>query len=168
MIFLLTLKSSWDLYSASDALPRTLLDPNFGHSYSVTETAFQKALHTNKERWNWLEEEITTSQLQNGGPGGYPGPFGPEVSNAVTRYQSENKVKRPEHSIFGLAMLGGGQITGVAHLFGMQKSSKLRGEELNANIVFWQTSLGLTLVRLPLLMLEGASVRKSVIQYSGG
>ncbi|KAL4900543.1 hypothetical protein BDW74DRAFT_182629 [Aspergillus multicolor] len=107
---------AWDLYSASDALPRTLLDPDFGSSYLVTQTAFQKAVHTSKERWNWLEEDVTSHELANGDFGQYPGPFGPEVLE-IAKGPAADKVKRPEHGTFGLAMLGGGRITGVAHLY---------------------------------------------------
>ncbi|EED21056.1 O-methyltransferase, putative [Talaromyces stipitatus ATCC 10500] len=154
-----------DLYTASDALPRTLLDPKFGHSYSVTETAFQKALNTNKERWNWLEEETTPLELQNGGPGKYPGPFGPELSNAITQHQSEDKIKRPEHSIFGLAMLGGGRITGVAHLFGNQKHS-LQNEEQVSKVSPPQTSLGQASVRPQLSTSEVESDRGPVLEQA--
>jgi len=95
--------SSLDLYSASDALPRTLLDPKFGPSYSVTETAFQKAVGVTKERWNWLEEDTTVGELQNGGQCGYPGPFGPDLTEALDSKSSDLSVKRPEHAILPLS-----------------------------------------------------------------
>ncbi|KAG2419142.1 hypothetical protein HFD88_002246 [Aspergillus terreus] len=110
----------WDLYSASDALPRALLDPEIGTSYSVKETAWQKAVGTTKERWTWLEEGVTATELINGGSGtsaSYPGPFGPEVTAALQGKSDVDSFRRPELDIFGLAMLGGGRVFGVAHLF---------------------------------------------------
>ncbi|EED12733.1 O-methyltransferase, putative [Talaromyces stipitatus ATCC 10500] len=114
---------SFDLYTASDSLPRTLMHSDFANSYSVSETSFQKALGISKERWNWLEEEISPTDVQNGGPGKYPGCFGPEYSSAIAQIHSNHTIKRPEHEIFGLAMLGGGKITGVAHLYDFPWSS---------------------------------------------
>ncbi|CAG8892503.1 unnamed protein product [Penicillium egyptiacum] len=117
---------SFDLYSASDALPRALLDPELGPSYSVKETAFQKAANTTAERWNWLEEEVTVAELQSGSGSAYPGPFGPELTQAVDSKSPETLVKRPEHAVFGLAMVGGGRVFGVAHLFGMRSCKSLQ------------------------------------------
>jgi hypothetical protein len=114
-----TLNSGWDLYSASDALPHALLDPEIGSSYSVKETAWQKAVGTTKERWNWLEEGTTATELHNGGSGAYPGPFGPDVTAILQGENTGESIRRPELDIFGLAMLGGGRVFGVAHLFGM-------------------------------------------------
>ncbi|KAL4890073.1 S-adenosyl-L-methionine-dependent methyltransferase [Aspergillus ambiguus] len=107
----------WDLYSASDALPRALLDPKIGPSYSVRETAWQEAVGTTKERWNWLEESVTAADLKNGTSGAYPGPFGPYVMAALQDRKEGESGRRPELDIFGLAMLGGGRVFGVAHLF---------------------------------------------------
>ncbi|KAJ5476098.1 hypothetical protein N7475_001827 [Penicillium sp. IBT 31633x] len=107
----------WDLYSASDALPRSLLDPEIGFSYSVKESAWQKAVGTTQERWNWLEEGTTPSELEKGGYGAYPGAFGPEVTSALQSKDQDESIRRPELGIFGLAMLGGGRVFGVAHLF---------------------------------------------------
>lgn len=118
---LMHLNSGWDLYTASDALPRALLDPEIGSSYAVNESAWQKALGTTKERWNWLEEGTTGTELNNGGFGAYPGPFGPNVAAAIQNNSQEESINRPELDIFGLAMLGGGRVFGVAHLFGMLK-----------------------------------------------
>lgn len=115
--------SSFDLYTASDSLPRTLMHSDFANSYSVSETSFQKALGISKERWNWLEEDVSPNDLQSGGPGKYPGCFGPEYLSAVAQIGDKQTIKRPEHEIFGLAMLGGGKITGVAHLYGTSKES---------------------------------------------
>jgi hypothetical protein len=123
---LLTFFSSFDLYSASEALPRALLDPELGPSYSVKETAFQKAANTTAERWNWLEEEVTVAELQSGSGSAYPGPFGPELTQAVDSKSPETLVKRPEHAVFGLAMVGGGRVFGVAHLFGMRSCKSLQ------------------------------------------
>ena len=99
--------SGWDLYSASEALPQSLLDSDHGPSYSVSETAWQRAVGTTKTRWNWLEEEI--DQPPPTGQSGYSGPFSPDLPVASLR--------RPELEIFGLAMLGGGRVFGRAHLF---------------------------------------------------
>lgn len=112
--------SGWDLYTASDALPHALLDPKIGSSYSVKESAWQRAVGTTKERWNWLEEGTTSTELQNGGgSGAYLGPFGPDIAAAIQRTGGEETLRRPELDIFGLAMLGGGRVFGVAHLYGM-------------------------------------------------
>jgi hypothetical protein len=119
LTMLISLNSGWDLYSASDALPHALLDPEIGSSYSVKETAWQKAIGTTKERWNWLEEGTTATELHNGGSGAYPGPFGPDVTAILQGENTGESIRRPELDIFGLAMLGGGRVFGVAHLFGM-------------------------------------------------
>lgn len=76
---------------------------------------------TTKERWTWLEEGVTATELRNGGSGtsaSYPGPFGPEVTAALQGKNDVDSFRRPELDIFGLAMLGGGRVFGVAHLFG--------------------------------------------------
>jgi hypothetical protein len=118
-IVLMRLHSGWDLYTASDALPRALLDPEIGSSYSVNQSAWQKAVGTTKERWNWLEEGTSGTELKNAELGAYPGPFGPEVTAAIQSNDGRESIPRPELDIFGLAMLGGGRVFGVAHLFGM-------------------------------------------------
>jgi hypothetical protein len=114
--------SGWDLYSASDALPHTLLDPEVGSSYSVKETAWQKAVGTTKERWNWLEEDTAATQLNSSMSGAYLGAFGPDVAVALQGKGEGEPIRRPELDIFGLAMLGGGRVFGVAHLFGILTS----------------------------------------------
>ncbi|KAL8955079.1 MAG: hypothetical protein Q9193_006920 [Seirophora villosa] len=100
-----------DAYTASDHLPTYLLGPD-GHSYSVEKTAWQKAIGTTKPRWDWLEEEVTHeegSALRIG----YPGVVAGDV---VFRDQPPaTKLRRPEHEIFSLAMVGGGRIFGAAH-----------------------------------------------------
>lgn len=115
--------SGWDLYSASDALPQALLDPEFGPSYSVKETAWQKAIGTSKERWNWLEDGVDAANLDpsisTGKSGGYPGAFGADTAGAIVSQGESKLARRPELDIFGLAMLGGGRVFGVAHLYGM-------------------------------------------------
>lgn len=85
----------------------------------MTETAFQLAVGTTKERWKWLEEKQTDELLQNNRSRQYPGPFGPEVAAALTSTadNKEGEVNRPELDNFGLAMLGGGRVFGAAHLF---------------------------------------------------
>ncbi|KAI0465612.1 S-adenosyl-L-methionine-dependent methyltransferase [Xylaria cf. heliscus] len=112
-----------DLYSSSDHLPRYLNDPNKGTSYSVNITAWQDALNTRKTRWDWLEEEVRVDSLQGGsnsspgGLSGYPGVFGAELEQACGDLGATALIKRPEHGIFGLAMVGGGRVFGQAHLY---------------------------------------------------
>ncbi|XP_014558343.1 hypothetical protein COCVIDRAFT_94784 [Bipolaris victoriae FI3] len=114
---------AFDLYSASDHLPRSLFDKKMGPSYDVAETAFQKALGTHKPRWEWFEEKITVQDLLDGRCGtdgaqsGYPGPFGSELDKAVEGKAGSDLVGRPELPIFGLAMVGGGRVLGKAHLY---------------------------------------------------
>ncbi|KAF2280130.1 O-methyltransferase A [Westerdykella ornata] len=104
-----------DLYSASDQLPRFLNDPVLGSSYKVEETAFQAAANTSKPRWEWLEEKTTVKKLRDGdcgsdgAPSAYPGPFGAELDKAIAGKADDEVVPRPEHAVFGLAMLGGGR-----------------------------------------------------------
>ncbi|KAF2821202.1 O-methyltransferase A [Ophiobolus disseminans] len=113
----------FDLYSASDYLPRALSDPVLGPSYKVDETPWQAAANTSKSRWEWLEEQVSVKDLRSGncGSGGavsaYPGPFGDELEKAVAGKADDELVPRPEHSVFGLAMLGGGRVFGKAHLY---------------------------------------------------
>jgi hypothetical protein len=45
-----------DIYSASDFLPKTLLDAEKGPSYDVRKTAFQDTMGTMQTRWEWFEE----------------------------------------------------------------------------------------------------------------
>ncbi|RYC54807.1 hypothetical protein CHU98_g11403 [Xylaria longipes] len=112
-----------DLYSSSDYLPRYLNDPNKGPSYAVNITAWQDALNTQKTRWDWLEEEVRVDALQagnnssRGGLSAYPGVFGAELQQACGDLKATTLIKRPEHTIFGLAMVGGGRVFGQAHLY---------------------------------------------------
>ncbi|EOD45656.1 putative o- protein [Neofusicoccum parvum UCRNP2] len=112
-----------DLYSASDYLPRTLNDPVVGPSYKVEHTAFQAAANTTKPRWEWLEEKVLVKDLRdgncgsNGAASAYPGPFGAELEKAIAGKSDDALVPRPEHAVFGLAMLGGGRVFGNAHLY---------------------------------------------------
>ncbi|KAK0615277.1 S-adenosyl-L-methionine-dependent methyltransferase [Bombardia bombarda] len=125
-----------DLYSSSDYLPRYLSDPVKGQSYDVDVTPWQGAVGTTKPRWDWLEEKVKVSDLvegRNGSDGGasaYPGPYGTALEKAVAAAilektngkvngdaDGESLVSRPEHSIFGLAMLGGGRVYGQAQLY---------------------------------------------------
>ncbi|KAI0437523.1 S-adenosyl-L-methionine-dependent methyltransferase [Xylaria telfairii] len=111
-----------DLYSSSDHLPRYLNDPKKGLSYDVNITAWQDALNTHKTRWDWLEEEVQVDALQtgsnssSGGSSAYPGVFGAELQQACGDLSATTLIKRPEHRIFGLAMVGGGRVFGQAHL----------------------------------------------------
>lgn len=113
---LLTLdaSSNLDLYTASDHLPSYLLGAN-GHSYSVEKTAWQSAIGTTKPRWDWLEEEVSREEASAHGPG-YPGVPAGDV--AFKDHPPGTKLRRPEHEIFSLAMVGGGRIFGAAHPYG--------------------------------------------------
>ncbi|GAP82680.1 putative o- protein [Rosellinia necatrix] len=112
-----------DLYSSSDYLPRYLSDPTKGASYALEVTPWQDALNTPKARWDWLEEEVRIDDIRGGnnssagGPSPYPGVFGAELQKACETAKTSALIKRPEHSIFGLAMVGGGRVFGQAHLY---------------------------------------------------
>ncbi|RYP22781.1 hypothetical protein DL765_001490 [Monosporascus sp. GIB2] len=112
-----------DLYSSSDYLPRYLSDPAKGPSYAVDVTPWQDAVGTTKPRWDWLEEKVRVSDLRAGlngtdsSPSAYPGVFGTELQKLVSSAGKDDAVARPEHAIFGLAMLGGGLTFGQAHLY---------------------------------------------------
>ncbi|KAL9038899.1 MAG: hypothetical protein Q9180_002852 [Flavoplaca navasiana] len=112
-------RSNLDLYTASDHLPTYLLGPN-GHSYSVEETAWQSAIGTTKPRWDWLEEEVMCKEACPVGVG-YPGM--PAENVASKDLASATKMRRPEHEIFSLAMVGGGRIFGAAHPYDYPWSS---------------------------------------------
>lgn len=91
----------------------------------MNETAWQEATGTTKPRWDWLEETTSVAELSGGSksvktPVAYPGVFGSELKNAIRRAAGNGAqlVKRPEHAIFSLAMVGGGQVTGRAPLHG--------------------------------------------------
>ncbi|KAF2836623.1 O-methyltransferase A [Patellaria atrata CBS 101060] len=112
-----------DLYSASDHLPRYLSDESTGKSYDVQKTPFQSAVNTTKPRWEWLEEKVPVKTILDGNCGSYgafseyPGPFGDELKQAVDGKSDDELISRPEHKIFGMAMLGGGRVFGTAHLY---------------------------------------------------
>ncbi|CUS10370.1 unnamed protein product [Tuber aestivum] len=108
---------SLDLYSASDYFPKYLVDPVNGHSYDVHNTAWQPAVGTKKSRWEWLEEKIPADAADFGRQG-YPRNVVAVGETKVERpvpTSTETK-PRPELEIFGLAMLGGGKVTGTAHI----------------------------------------------------
>lgn len=113
----LTSSSGFDLYSASDHLPRYLSDPVVGPSYSVQETPFQTAVNTKKPRWEWLEEKVPAKAIREDNSNGYPGPFGDELKQSLEGKADNELISRPEHKVFGLAMLGGGRVFGQAHLY---------------------------------------------------
>lgn len=108
--------SGLDIYTASDHLPRYLLDPKKGASYKVDETPFQEALGTSQTRWDWLEEKIPVGE-QRSGNASYPGYFDSTISAVNDR---ELVISRPELDIFGLAMLGGGRVSGTSHVYGIK------------------------------------------------
>lgn len=103
--------SGFDLYSASDHLPKTLSNPIKGPSYDVAVTPWQDAIGTTKSRWEWLGEKTTVAELKSQSPG-YPGCITPPPGD------ENSLVTRPELDIFGLAMVGGGHVFGVAHIYG--------------------------------------------------
>jgi hypothetical protein len=89
----------------------------------VNQTATQRAVGTTKPRWEWLEEKISPEELLRVVPGttpSYPGAFGPDVEVTLKQKDANGLVPRPELSLFGLAMLGGGRVTGTAHLYGRE------------------------------------------------
>ncbi|KAF3190679.1 hypothetical protein TWF788_008200 [Orbilia oligospora] len=120
-------------YTASDYLPRLLTDPVKGPSYSVDLAAFQDAVGTKASMWNWMEETTTVQDILNGrnGPNGaesaYPGVFGDELRQYIKEtdegQDDQRRVPRPEHAIFSLAMIGGGRVSGMAHLYDFPWSS---------------------------------------------
>lgn len=87
-------------------------------------TPWQDAVRTPKARWDWLEEQIKVSDVQAGRNGAdgqlsaYPGFFGAGLEQLVKEAGDNATIARPEHAIFGLAMLGGGKVLGQAHLYG--------------------------------------------------
>lgn len=66
---------------------------------------------TDLVRGNDLEHKTEKSSA-------YPGPFGLVLQSAAEGRAPSDHVRRPEHEIFGLAMLGGGRVFGQAHLYG--------------------------------------------------
>lgn len=121
------LNSGGDLYSASDYLPRYLVDEKKGPDYSVEVTPFQDAIGTKDTRWTWLEEKVKIRDILDGnqGPNGaksaYPGVYGTELlqyrKEIAEGGDDQREVPRPEHLIFGTAMVGGGRVYAQAHLY---------------------------------------------------
>ena len=62
--------------------------------------------------------KVPVEALQQSCGTGYPGPFGPDFETALKEQDPAGLVPRPEHATFGLAILGGGRVTGTAHLYG--------------------------------------------------
>jgi hypothetical protein len=104
-----------DVYSASERFPKFLLGPK-GASYDVAETALQEALGTPKSRWDWLSERVRPDQITNDGVG-YSGVADPQNWTHL-QPDSDGLIKRPELDNFGLAMVGGGKVSGAALPFG--------------------------------------------------
>ena len=105
-----------DIYTASDHLPRFLLGDK-GHSFKVDETPWQDAFGTTRSRWDWLEEKCTPRDLMKASGAGYPG-LPSFKDKEVDEAFGEKMISRPEHKLFGLAMLGGGLVSGAAHPYG--------------------------------------------------
>ena len=129
----------------------------------MENTAFQAAANTSKPRWEWLEEKVTVKSLRDGDcgsdgtPSAYPGPFGAELEKAIAGKADDELVSRPEHAVFGLAMLGGGRVFGKAHLYGKQRSLQTQFEvSLLTNAS--QTTHGRDLAKQPWWMLVVVSV----------
>ncbi|KAL6231241.1 hypothetical protein BDW75DRAFT_220708, partial [Aspergillus navahoensis] len=99
-----------DIYTASDQLPKYLLSPQ-GASYKVHETAWQKAVGTTKARWDWLAERVPLDEVRPEAP--YPGL--PDIRHLQPG--PDGKYTRPELDNFGLAMVGGGKVSGAAHAY---------------------------------------------------
>lgn len=104
-----------EAFTASDHLPKTLLDPETGPSYDVAKTAWQGAIQTSKTRWEWLEERVEQDKLQETG-GHYPG--APSLALGPEPKGEDGLVARPELEIMGLSMIGGGRVFGAAHVHG--------------------------------------------------
>ncbi|KAJ5546948.1 hypothetical protein N7494_004533 [Penicillium frequentans] len=101
-------------FTASDRLPKTLLDPETGPSYDVAKTAWQDAVGTTKTRWEWVEERVPEDKLIETG-GHYPG-----IPSLILEPQTPGEdglVSRPELEIMGLSMVGGGRVFGAAHVY---------------------------------------------------
>lgn len=128
--FFLCACSGLDLYTASDYLPKYLTTPSKGASYDVACTPWQDAVGTSQARWEWLEEILAPGTVaaedknEATSKSAYPGAFGNTLKETLEQAEKQKEVSvstgvpRPEHKIFGLAMLGGGRITGEAHLHG--------------------------------------------------
>ena len=92
-------------------------------------TPFQDAIGTKDTRWTWLEEKVKIRDILDGnqGPNGaksaYPGVYGTELlqyrKEIAEGGDDQREVPRPEHLIFGTAMVGGGRVYAQAHLYGM-------------------------------------------------
>lgn len=87
-------------------------------------TPWQDAANSTKTRWEWLEETTQPDKIavqhasgSDGSHSAYPGVFGAVVDEATRGKGPTDAIPRPEHGIFGLAMLGGGRIFGEAHLY---------------------------------------------------
>lgn len=74
-----------------------------------------------------MEEKIKVKHLKegfhsgtDGGPSSYPGVFGAELQKAIESAggDDEKLIDRPEQTMFGLAMVGGGRVYGQAQLYG--------------------------------------------------
>lgn len=142
--------SGQDAYTASDYLPRTLVDPVKGSSYAVDVTPFQEAVGTRDSRWAWLEEKPKIKDLVEGLNGSdstkcaYPGAYGSELQQLLGALSDgaddQSLVSRPEHGVFSLAMVGGGRVFGEAHLYGQSGDYRAPWRELIGSS---QISLGL-------------------------
>jgi hypothetical protein len=131
--------SGLDIYTASDHLPRYLLDPKKGASYKVDETPFQEALGTSKTWWDWLEEKIPAGEHRSGNAS-YPGYFDSTISTVNER---ESVISRPELDIFGLAMVAVGRVSGTSHVYGI--TNHFVGHiEAGIRLIIHRLSLGLT------------------------
>ncbi|KAL4789761.1 S-adenosyl-L-methionine-dependent methyltransferase [Aspergillus venezuelensis] len=100
-----------DIYTASDQLPKYLLGEH-GTSYKVNQTAWQNAVGTNRARWDWLAERVFLHQVR---PPGAPYPGLPDIKHLCP--DANGLVTRPELDNFGLAMAGGGKVSGAAHAY---------------------------------------------------
>ncbi|XXH01905.1 hypothetical protein Hte_008267 [Hypoxylon texense] len=108
------------LYSASNYLPVALTDSKFGPSYKVEETALNLAVGTDLPMWSWLETPVSASQVRRVNNLGYPhGQLIDARSNGDRSAGNRvgDLVHRPELQIFGRAMVGGGKVSGAAHVF---------------------------------------------------
>ena len=84
-------------------------------------TPWQDAVGTTQSRWDWLDEKVTYDDYKKSmDSSGYPGAFGDELDSFKALAKDGVSVARPEHSIFGLAMVETGEVLSRPHLYGMK------------------------------------------------
>ncbi|PKY04557.1 S-adenosyl-L-methionine-dependent methyltransferase [Aspergillus campestris IBT 28561] len=104
-----------DLFSCAEHLPHTLFDREWGPSYDVHKTAFQRAMGTSQSRWEWLEgQPLENEGISEAWRTNYPGIPGQET--VVKQSGAAFQQQRPELQLFSVAMVGGGRVTTRTHV----------------------------------------------------